>query len=921
MTDYLIDMKFKNILLLCVTLGLSTPTVALEVLELSIEHLHNPVGISYSEPRFSWVIQSERANVVQVAYQVSVTTGGKEVWNSGKITSDRSNLVEYKGAALVSKTRYEWRVKVWDNYGRESLYSDAAFFETGMLYKGEWKAQWIAAPWEENPRGKNPVHYFRSELKLRKGVVKARIYASAHGLYELHINGRKVGDQEFAPGWTSYKKRLQYQVYDVTSDLQEGHNCLSAMLADGWHRGRIAYRGKDDPFKNQLSLLVQLEVEYENGRTQTFCTDKDWTASTGGILESTIYDGEVFDFTKEPTGWHKVGFDESQWQRVKVLNEAYETLVASHAPPVKVISRKTPVKTYRIAEDAMVYDFGQNLTGRVSIKVEGYDFEKIVVTHGEEIDHSNDLYTKNLRDAQARLVLKIGDKGKYSYTPHFTFMGFRYVKVSGISTHRIHSVKAEVIHSDLQTTGSFECSNPLVNQLYSNIIWGQKGNFLDVPTDCPQRDERLGWTGDVQVFSTTAAYNMDVAAFFNKWMIDLVADQREDGAVPWIIPNVFTKREPATGWADAAVIVPWNMYRMYGDKAILDKQYPSMKAWVDYMVANKEDGLWFGRKHFGDWLSYIPVDKPHIRAAVTEDELLASIFYQHSLHLLSETAAILGKTDEAAQYRSTFQEANASFMDEFITPNGRLVSGTQTAYSLVLAFDLVPVELRKNMVDRLLKNVAQYDHLTTGFLGTASLNYALSESGYSNQAYELLLNTEFPSWLYPVTKGATTIWERWGGKRPEGTFQDPRLNSFNHYAYGAIGGWMMEHAAGIRPEFESPDPIKTNDSYAADGFKTFVIAPEITDSLKFVKASYKSTYGLISSEWRHKEDLLHLNVEIPVNTLADVYCPSGYRIIKVYVLENGVPTPMEFTQQIDSQIGLGSGKYFFELVRNEPTDR
>lgn len=877
----------------------------LHVTRLSTEHLENPIGISFTQPRFSWNIIADRSGIVQTAYQIRITSNGKEHWNSGKIISNQSHLIQYEGPSILDRTRYQWQVKVWDNYGNESAFSEEAFFETGFFKSSNWKSEWITTALEEQPREKNPVQYYRREIALKGEVKRARMYVSAHGLYKAFINGKKVGDQEFTPGWTSYKKRLQYQVYDISNAFVTGSNCLSVMLAEGWHRGRINYRGKDDPFKNQLSLLLQIEVEYENGRKQIFGTDKKWRASSGGLLESTIYDGEVFHVSEEPIAWKSTGFDDKEWLPCQETDEGKDHLVASHSPSVKVQERLQPTETVNKPGEYVLYDFGQNMTGRIAIEMILNGAAEVLIEHGEDIDAEGNLYTDNLRDAMARVVFKADAPGVYSYIPQFTFMGFRYVRIKGLSIDQVKSIRAEVIHSDLELTGSFKCSSEEVNRLYQNIVWSQKGNFLDVPTDCPQRDERMGWTGDAQVFAKTAAYNMNVAAFFSKWLADVEADQREDGAIPWVIPNVFTKKKPpATGWADAAVIVPWKMYEVYGDAKILEAQYASMKAWVDFMVANAEEGLWKGERHFGDWLSYVAKKQPQVQSAVTENDLLAAIYYQYSMQLLVRSAQVLERGEDEENYAHLLEEANAAFLMEFITANGRLVSGTQTAYTLVLAYDLLPEELREGAVRRLVENIRGYGHLTTGFLGVSELNEVLSSNGYEALAYELLFRKEYPSWLYPVEQGATTIWERWDGKREDGSFQEAYLNSFNHYAYGAIGEWMIERMAGIQPLESSV------------GFKKFNIAPQISDSLSYVEASYKCNYGWIHSGWEldgHKG--LKMLVEIPANTQAEVYCPKGYQIVRVASKEFGTFTPMSFFMEIGEKLSLGSGVYSLVLEK------
>lgn len=877
---------------------------ALSVSHQRTEYIDNPIGVTFEAPRVSWTLETDRTNTLQTAYELVVMVKGEEVWNSGKMASDQSHLVPLTGLKLKSSTRYFWKVRVWDNYEQVSEFSPFAYFETGFLSKKEWKAQWIAVPWEEESRGQNPVQYFRKNINLKRDVQSARLYITSHGLYEAYLNGEKAGDQEMTPGWTSYKKRLQYQVYDVGKQLKKGGNTIGAMVADGWHRGRINYRGPEDPFKEQLSLLAQLEVVYDNGKKEIFISDQHWKAAQGGLRKATIYDGVEFDSAQEPEGWKSAAFDDKSWEKVLVVDKGYDHLIASHAPAVRVVKTVPSVGASAKGDKEVIFDFGQNLVGRVTLLVECYEPATVVMDHGEILDPNGRLYTKNLREAKARVTVKVPGKGKFEYTPNFTFMGFRYVRIRGISRYRVHKVTAQVLSSDLEDAGTFECSNPLVNRLYKNVVWSQRGNFLDVPTDCPQRDERMGWTGDAQVFFPTATLNMNVAGFFRKWLNDLKADQYEDGGLPWVIPDVFAYRKHvATGWADAATIVPWEFYQRYGDQQILEEQYVSMKAWVEYMVRNSKNDLWFGKQHFGDWLSFFPEEKPHTRAAVTEDQLLAQIFYQYSLGLMIKTAEVLKNKEDLDHYQELYRAANAAFYNEFVTPNGRLVSGTQTAYVLVLAFELLDIDDRAQAAKRLVENIEMYGHISTGFLGTPYICHVLSEYGYSNHAYGLLLNKQYPSWLYTIKNGATTIWERWDGIKTDGTLQNPRVNSFNHYAYGAIGSWMIERAAGIQLNTKYP------------GYKQFVIAPEITDSLDFLKATFQSNYGRVESFWMRDDKGPMMAVEIPPNTKAEVKVPNGYKAIRLSSNNKGKLTPIDFYTEIGRSLSLGSGQYVIKLER------
>jgi alpha-L-rhamnosidase len=513
-----------------------------------------------------------------------------------------------------------------------------------------------------------------------------------------------------------------------------------------------------------------------------------------------------------------------------------------------------------------VIDFGQNLVGWVVVKAAGKTGDTIDITHAEVLDKFGNFYTDNLRAAKAEGRYILDGRREEEFEPHFTFYGFRYVRVKGypgpLKPENFHAV---ALYSDMEPTGTFSSSNPLINQLQHNIQWGQKGNFLDVPTDCPQRDERLGWTGDAQVFSRTAAFNMNVDNFFSKWLKDVAADQEPDGSVPFVIPNVLGHGAGgSTGWADVCTIIPWNMYLAYGDRRILEAQYPAMKAWVEYMHGKSKNDLWNTGFHFGDWLFYRPFDDNDGRSAVTDKYLIAQCFYAHSTQLLINAATVLGKNNDVTTYKELLDRIKTAFLKEYVTPNGRLVSGTQTAYVLALNFDMLPESAREQAAERLVDNVRSYDnHLTTGFLGTPYLCHVLSRFGYDSVAYALLLQDSYPSWLYPVRMGATTIWERWDGIRPDSTFEVPSMNSFNHYSYGAIGDWMYRVMAGI-------------DTYSdAPGYKHIRIQPHPGGGFDSAKASLQTYYGLVSSSWKTSGSHLTMDVTIPANTSATIYVPAS----------------------------------------------
>lgn len=900
----------KRVLLFVPVFILSTTTKAqVKVQDLLVENLSNPIGIDITSPRFTWQLISDKRNIMQTAYEIVVndqSLHGKAVpyWNSGKISSDSSVQVAYKGKPLQSGKKYYWKVRVWDNSGKASPWSQTAYWQMGLLDSNEWKAKWIESGLDKDGDMRPAIH-FRKEFQSTKKIASATAYITAHGLYEARINGKRVGDYYLTPGWTSYNKRLQYQTYDVTKLLNRGDNAVGVTLANGWYRGYLAWGGNKDVWGKDLSLLIQIDITYTDGTKESVVSDGTWKSSTGSILDAEIYNGEVIDTRKEKDGWTSIGYNDADWTAVTEKDYSKSVLLATQNEPVKKHETFSPVKVFTTPKGERVVDFGQNLVGWVMVRLNGKPGDTVKIFHAEVLDKEGNFYTENLRAAKARTIYILKGNGEQNLEPHFTFYGFRYIKIEGLHGEiKPENFTAVALYSDMQATGNFACSNPLINQLQHNIQWGQRGNFLDVPTDCPQRDERLGWTGDAQAFSLTAAFNRNVNNFFAKWLKDVAADQYASGSVPFVIPNVLGPNSGgSTGWADVCTIIPWNMYLAYGDKRILQQQYPSMKAWVDYMTKNSKNDLWNTGYHFGDWLFYRPFDDNDGRSAVTDKYLIAQCFWAHSTQLLINTAKVLGKPNDVSTYSSLLKRIKDAFLKEYVTPNGRLVSGTQTAYVLALNFDMLPESLRPLIAQRLVDNIKDYGvQLTTGFLGTPYLCHVLSRFGYDDIAYELLFRQEYPSWLYPVKMGATTIWERWDGIKPDGSFQTPGMNSFNHYAYGAIGDWMYRTVAGINLNEEAP------------GYKKIIIRPHLTDSLSFASASLQTYYGKVSSEWKKDNGNLILNVEVPVNASANVFIPAKYA---GDIFENGKKINEVKDISVMAKQGnyvpvkLGSGKYSF----------
>lgn len=761
-----------------------------------------------------------------------------------------------------------------------NLIALALFFTQSLFAQTpvNWQAKWIEAP-DQKAFGQSQAQYFRTTFKADKKVKSATLYITAHGIYEAQINGKKVGEDFLTPGWTSYNKRLQYQQYDVTKMLQQKENVLGVMVGNGWYRGNLVWNSDRNFFGDKLGVLAQLEITLSNGQKQIINSNQDWKVGSDAITFSEIYHGETID-NRLAENWSGVKFDDSKWTAVKEADYGYQNLVLQQNEPVRKHETFPALKLITTPKGEKVIDFGQNLTGWVMVKAKGKAGDSIQIWHGEVLTKEGNFYRDNLRNAKAKATYILKGEGDEFFEPHFTFYGFRYIKIEAKGDIDPKDFTAVAVYSDMKPTGTFECSSPLVNQLQHNIQWGQRGNFVDVPTDCPQRDERLGWTGDAQAFYRTGSFNFDVKDFFTKWMRDVSADQTAEGSVPHVVPDVLGMRAPhekgSSGWADVATIVPWGLYEVYGDKKLLAEEYQSMKKWVDFVTSKTTNNLWQTGNHFGDWLSYRPGDDGGTEA-VTDKFQIAQCFYANSLQLVVNASKVLGKQDDVAKYSALLAKAKEAFLREYVTPNGRIMSNTQTAYVLALQFDMLPESMRANAVNYLVDNIKRYGtHLTTGFLGTPYLCHVLSRFGHNDIAYKLLLQESYPSWLYPVKMGATTVWERWDGIKPDGSFQTTVMNSFNHYAYGAIGDWMYRVVAGIDTDKEKV------------GYQKIMIKPMPAEGLTWAKASYDSPKGMIKSGWKNENGKFILDVEIPKGTTAQINVPNASgKDFKVYEVGAG----------------------------------
>ncbi len=856
--------------------------------DLRISYRKNPIGMDEA-PRFSWKLVSEKRDVVQKYYQIQVVHQGKLVWDSGCVESSQSALVPFQGGKLQPMTDYQVQVSVWDKYGE--LGQEQGSFETGLMDKENWRADWIT-----HSLGKQetvcPV--FVRRFPVRKKVRKARLYATCCGVYEACINEKKAGDLFLAPGWTSYHHRLQYQTYDVTGLLGE-ENEIRITVGNGWYKGELGFDAKPDRYGHRTALLAMVCVEYEDGERDFVGTDESWSVETGEILFSEIYHGETLDYTAEK----RILGPAVLFQEKEEIGD----VVAQEAEPVRVTKRFVLPEKILTPKGETVFDFGQNMAGVVEVRLPELTGEKLVIRHAETLDRDGNFYTENLRTARCTDTYIYG-KGQVGMTvmPHFTFHGFRYICVDGAGADvGAEHFTACAMHTDMQQTGSFACDNRLVSQLQSNIQWGQRGNFLDIPTDCPQRDERLGWTGDAQVFCGTASYNFNTALFYGKWLRDMAAEASPEWGVPHVVPNILGDQAGAAAWSDAATVIPWTLYQVYGDRKMLAEQFPLMKGWVDYIRSKvSANGLWQTGFQYGDWLALDIESGSTDRTGGTDKYLVANAYYAYSAGLVREAAKVLGYEAEEAEYGRLQEEIIDAMNREFVTETGRLVSETQTACVVMLHFGIAKPEYRKRILETLETNInAHHGHLTTGFVGTPYLCHCLSENGLHDLAGQVFMKEDFPGWLYAVKKGATTIWERWNSVLPDGSFDASGMNSLNHYAYGSIGSWLYEKVAGI--------------GCMEPGYRKVRIQPMLTKGLTQVSASYESVYGTIQSAWSCRDGKICVDVRIPENTTAVIRLPEKEEEISVgsgsYHYEYETDTHLEFDKYtMDSTLGELAGE-------------
>ncbi|MFC9325647.1 family 78 glycoside hydrolase catalytic domain [Kitasatospora sp. NPDC057015] len=849
----------------------------MKVTRLRFEHhgASDALGIGESEPRLSWTGTGTHRH--QDAYEIEI----RDRHGAGRthlVHSTESVLVPWPGAPLSARERREVRVRLWtDGNAQPGPWSDFHPVEAGLLTPEDWTGTAVS-PGSDDPAADDPrpAHLLRTEFELTGPVASARLYSTALGVHEIEINGSRTDDDVLAPGWTSYRDRLRYRTHDVTHLVHPGTNAIGAHLADGWYRGRLAFNGGiRDIYGDRTALLAQLEVRYADGTTATFGTGPNWRSASGPVTATCLLVGETHDARLERAGWSEPGFDDADWHGVREIALDAGVLTAPTGPPVRRIEERAPVDSRRRPDGTVLLDFGQNLVGRLRIRVRGEAGHTVTLRHAEILENG-ELCTRPLRGATAtdHYTLRGATDGE-QWEPRFTYHGFRYAELSGWpGEFDPTDVTAVVLHTDLERTGWFECSDSALNRLHENVVWSMRGNFLDIPTDCPQRDERLGWTGDIQVFAPTAAYLHDCAGMLSSWLCDLSADTARDAGrvtpifspqIPVIVPfPVPEGNQPMAGWGDAAVIVPWTLFQRYGDLDILRRQYDDMRNWVETVhEAAGPEHLWTGEFQFGDWLD--PTAPPDAAwQSSTPDALVATAYFAHSTTLVAETAELLGRTEDSAYFRSLADDIRKAFVQAFVTAPGQLTADTQTAHALALQFDLLPDgQHRAASADRLARLVADAGHvISTGFLGTPLVCDALSANGHLDTAYQLLLQRRPPSWLYQVEMGATTTWERWDSLLPDGSVNPGEMTSFNHYALGAVADWIHRTVGGIAP--------------AEPGYRALVIRPRPGGGITWARAAHRTPYGRVEVHWRQEDDgHLVVEVRIPPATTAILDLPGA----------------------------------------------
>ncbi|SDG64718.1 family 78 glycoside hydrolase catalytic domain [Microbacterium pygmaeum] len=833
---------------------MSTPAVT----RISTDAPYRSDTVATPEPPLGWIVVTDANDWMQASAELELTrpsgieTHTVQGWDSTRVAWPFAPLLPREDASL--------RVRVTGTDGLEGTWSEPRRIFAGFLAAREWTATAIGLP---DPEGIAQPAVLRTEFDVAGDVVRATLYATAVGVYQAAVNGSDVDDQVMKPGWTPYAARTIHETTDVTALLVPGRNALGIRLAGAWATEFFGFRENARPqYGSQPRVAAQLVIDYADGSSDTVISDESWRVATGPLVASGLYQGETYDARIDVDGFAAPGFDDSAWAAA-APGDAFPAPEARTSPFVRRIQELPVQEVITTPAGKTVLDFGQNLVGRLRIRVSGPAGTTITLRHAEVLEHG-ELGTRPLRAAAATDLYTLAGSGVEEWEPEFTFHGFRYAEIDGWpGDFDPADVTAVVIHSDMERTGWFETSHPLVSQLHENIVWGLRGNFLYLPTDCPQRDERLGWTGDIQVFAPTASFLYDVRGFLDSWLVDLAIEQEVgDGVVPFVVPNVLGPARPAAAWGDAATVVPWVLNERYGDVATLERQYPSMQAWTDTLLdLAGERRLWEGRFQFGDWLDPdAPPEQP--ANAKTAGDIVASAHVFLSTHNLARAATLLGRTDDAEHYGRIAEEVRAAFLAEYVTPSGRMVSDAQTAYAMAIVFGIAPEEQHGVLGARLAELTRRSGYrIGTGFVGTPIIQDALTRTGHVATATRLLTQTENPSWLYPVTMGATTIWERWDSMLEDGTINPGQMTSFNHYAFGAIGDWLHRVVAGLAP--------------AAPGYAQLRIQPTPIAGFDSASAEHLTPYGTARSGWRRENGRIRIDAVVPANTTAMVVLPDG----------------------------------------------
>jgi alpha-L-rhamnosidase len=817
-------------------------------------------------PRLSWKTETTARDWTQAGADIEWRRG--EAAAVARVDGPESVFVAWPFESLLPRERGSLRVRVHGPDGQASDWSTPLEIRAGFLAESEWRARFLTVP---EPADIGQPVLLRREFEVRQGLRAATLYSTARGLFQVEIGGVPVDDERFKPGWTAYKSRLVHETNDVTALLAVGPNAIGAALAGGWYTEGFGFHGEAKPFYGKYpSFAAQLVLEYEDGATEVVATgDGGWRATADGpVTASGIYAGEDYDARRAMPGWSTPGFDDSAWLDARIDSTKAITPVPRTAPPVRATEELPVAEVITTPSGRTVLDFGQNLVGHLRIRVSGREGDTVVLRHAEVLEHG-ELGVRPLRHAKATdrytLAGNLGGQGGVeTWEPAFTFHGFRYAEIQGWpGEFDPADVTAVVVHSDMDRTGWFDSSHPQLNRLHENVVWGMRGNFLSIPTDCPQRDERLGWTGDIQVFTPTASYLFDADGFLASWLEDLALEQEAIGGVPFIVPSVLEwAKTPAAAWADAATVVPSVLFERYADRGVLERQYPSMKGWVDQVAALAgERRLWEGGFQFGDWLDpNAPPDEPG--QARTDHDIVASAYLFRSARLVTAAARLLGLDEDAKHYEAYAEEVRAAWLREYVTPAGRIVSDAQTAYALAIMFELATEpELLARLGERLAALVAKADHrIGTGFVGTPLIQDALVRTGHAATARALLLQTGVPSWLYPVTMGATTIWERWDSMLEDGTINPGQMTSFNHYAFGAIADWMHRTLAGLAP--------------LEPGYRRLLVAPVPLAGIDWAATEHETPYGRATVRWEAGDGVLAVRVTVPPNTSARIELPG-----------------------------------------------